>query len=263
MITAVTNPQQAAEFGRRIAQKPYFDAAMGTSLALFGGKPGSGWLFYLLPGNAALAARGGTANICGTLPDDAGESMGELADFLQFLGIDCAICEQMPPAGWREEKILHRFTLPAHTRLCLPPAPELAQGLTLARTPRLGPVAALLFPEDKEEREQFYSNACTAIAHGYGRCLALQRRDGAVVSTVGCYAVSAAEAYLSAGETAEAWRGQGLGGWLIATMANEQADAGRDATFLCEKNRCRFYQRLGFTPSGYYIQYCIKGTTND
>ena len=50
MIQSVTTPAQWAEFLRRIAGKPYFEAVLGTHLALFGAHPASGWVFYLLPG---------------------------------------------------------------------------------------------------------------------------------------------------------------------------------------------------------------------
>ena len=60
MIQAVTTSEHRAEFARRIAGKPYFEATMGTHCALFSAHPGSGWSFYLLPGNGALALRGGT-----------------------------------------------------------------------------------------------------------------------------------------------------------------------------------------------------------
>ena len=81
MIQAVTTPAQQAEFVRRIAGKPYFAATMGTCCALFGAHPASGWQFYLLPGQAALTLRGGTATLCGVLP--AGEAGEEAVEELQ------------------------------------------------------------------------------------------------------------------------------------------------------------------------------------
>ena len=90
MIQAVTTPAQQAEFIRRIAGKPYFAATMGTHCALFSAHPASGWQFYLLPGQAALALRGGTATLCGALPaGEAGEeAVEELQGFLCFMGAD-------------------------------------------------------------------------------------------------------------------------------------------------------------------------------
>ena len=91
MITSATTPAQQAEFARRIAGKPYFAAVMGTALTLFGQKPGSGWSFYLLPGGA-LALRGGTATLCGALPD--ADTAEELQSFLQFVCTDRVLTEQ-------------------------------------------------------------------------------------------------------------------------------------------------------------------------
>ena len=45
MIQAVTTPEQQAEYRRRIGDKPYFGATLGTHLALFGAHPASGWMF--------------------------------------------------------------------------------------------------------------------------------------------------------------------------------------------------------------------------
>ena len=96
MITSATTPAQQAEFARRIAGKPYFAAVMGTALTLFGQKPGSGWSFYLLPGGA-LALRGGTATLCGALPD--ADTAEELQSFLQFVCTDRVLTEQPLPFG--------------------------------------------------------------------------------------------------------------------------------------------------------------------
>ncbi|WP_308000532.1 hypothetical protein, partial [uncultured Gemmiger sp.] len=96
MITSATTPAQQAEFARHIAGKPYFAAVMGTALTLFGQKPGSGWSFYLLPGGA-LALRGGTATLCGALPD--ADTAEELQSFLQFVRTDRVLTEQPLPFG--------------------------------------------------------------------------------------------------------------------------------------------------------------------
>ena len=60
MIQAVTTLEQQAQYRRRISGKPYFEAVLGTHLALFGAHPASGWMFYLLPGTAVLELRGGS-----------------------------------------------------------------------------------------------------------------------------------------------------------------------------------------------------------
>ena len=125
MIQAVATPAHRAEFLRRIAGKPYFAATMGTRCTLFGAHPASGWRFYLLPGTAALALRGGTAVLCGALPGGTRgeEAAEELQGFLRFLGIDRLLAEQTSPPGWRAAEPLLLWQLPQGQRLPQPPAP--------------------------------------------------------------------------------------------------------------------------------------------
>ena len=59
MIQSVSTAEHKTEYLRRIANKPYFEAVLGTHLRLFGKHPASGWAFYLLPGTAVLELRGG------------------------------------------------------------------------------------------------------------------------------------------------------------------------------------------------------------
>lgn len=248
MIQAVTTQEHREAFAARLAGKPYFEATMGTELALFGAHPASGWQFYLLPGNAALALRGGTATLCGTLPGGpAGEAAEELQGFLRFLRVDRLICQgQQPLPGWQRREPLLLWELPRGG--CLPlPAPPPA-GLTLEEHPAMLPVSRLVFPDSREEQEQFYSMACTAIAHGRGVCHALLH-EGQPVCTVGSYACSEAEAYLAAGVTAPDWRGRGLAGWLILRLADRLA-ADRTVRFVSEASLEPFYRRLGFRRAG-------------
>lgn len=252
MIQAVITPAHRAEFARRLAGKPYFEATMGTHCALFAVHPASGWQFYLLPGSGALALRGGSAALCGGLPGGpAGEAAEELQGFLRFLGVDRLVCEAMPLPGWQPENPLRLWELPRGG--CLPlPAPPPA-GLTLEKHPAMLPVSRLVFPGSEAEQEAFYSLACTALAHGIGCCRALLH-DGQPVCTVGCYEGSDAEAYLSAGVTAPAWRGRGLAGWLIAGLANELA-VHRTVRFVSEASLEPFYHRLGFHRAGVLENY--------
>ena len=59
---------------------------------------------------------------------------------------------------------------------------------------------------------------------------------------------------MAAGVTAPEWRGRGLAGWLIASLANELA-AEKDACFLCLPHLRGFYQRLGFIQNDVIQQY--------
>lgn len=248
MIQAVTTPAQQAEFVRRIAGKPYFAATMGTCCALFGAHPASGWQFYLLPGQAALTLRGGTATLCGVLPTgEAGEeAVEELQGFLSFMGADRLLSEGTPPVPWQPAEALLVWELPQGRQLPMPPAPP----PELRRTdhPSMQPVSRLVFPDSLEEQEEFYAVACTALAHGLGRCRALLEGE-APVCTVGCYAMSETEAYMSAGVTDPIWRGRGLAGWLIVGLANDLAVA-RTVRFTSAPALEPFYRRLGFVCCG-------------
>lgn len=133
-------------------------------------------------------------------------------------------------------------------------------GLALDPAPRVAAVAALAFPgkENAARRDAFYSETCTAVAHGLARLWALCGPDGGIVSMVGAYAMVAGEAYLATGETVPERRGQGIGGWLIARAANALAAEGWRVTLLCEENRRRFYTRLGFAAAGSYPRYQLE-----
>ena len=249
MIQAVTTPQQQAEYRRRIAGKPYFESVLGTHLALFGAHPASGWMFYLLPGTAVLELRGGSGALCGNLPEDA-DTHDELQGFLQFLHIDRLRCEHPLPmayqTAWQPGEPLTLWTLPRGRALSLP-APPPAE-LTLDTAPSMLPVSRLVFAENEAEADEFYSTACTALAHGVGVCHALLQ-DGRPVCTVGCYEQSNTESYMAAGVTDPVWRGRGLARRLIVEMANALA-AERTVRFACEQTLCGFYGQLGFVQNG-------------
>ncbi len=55
---------------------------------------------------------------------------------------------------------------------------------------------------------------------------------------------------MACGETVEALRGKGIGGRLIAEMANALAAEGWMPVFLCSPERVHFYTRLGFEKMG-------------
>ncbi len=253
MIQSVSTPEYRAEFARRIRNKPYFEATMGTHCALFGEHPASGWSFYLLPGTAALALRGGTATLCGQLPaGEAGEEAAEeLQGFLRFIQVDRLLSEQHPLEGWQPAESLLLWELPQGNALPLPAAPPAE--LQLNKQPAMLPVSRLVFPDSEAEQEQFYSLACTAVAHGIGCCRVLMYHH-TPVCTVGCYEQSNGEAYMAAGVTAPEWRGRGLAGWLIVQLANELA-AKRTVRFASAPALQPFYTRLGFLQSGTIQQY--------
>ena len=91
------------------------------------------------------------------------------------------------------------------------------------------PVSRLVFAESDAEADEFYSAACTALAHGGGHLprAAAQRQTrlhGRLLR-----AERPARAYMAAGVTDAANGGAGgWRGWLIAGLANELTAAERD-----------------------------------
>ena len=85
------------------------------------------------------------------------------------------------------------------------------------------------------------------------------RREGALVSTAGAYALSPDTAYLAAVETLEALRGQGIGGWLTGLLAADLAARGRRVALSCKKERLNFYHRLGFAAEDTVQRYALDG----
>lgn len=246
MIQAVITPAHKQAFATAIQGAPYFRAVMGRDLALWADSPGAPVRLFTLPG-AALTLNGSTAQLCGT-PQD----WEELLSFLQFAGIAHLIAEETPllPAATGEPLFL--YSMPPQNRL---PLAQEHQGYMLNRSPSVLRLATQLFPQEPERQDCYYSETCTALAHGFARVLALQDAAGRPVSTVGAYAMANGEAYMAMGETLPELRGRGIGGWLIPYLANELAEEGWTVTFLCAAERCRFYERLGFVLQKQYVKY--------
>lgn len=250
MITQLQTAAQRADFLAAIRGRPYFHALLGRDIALWADNPGAPSKLFALPG-AALAVSGPAAQLCGK-PED----WEEVAAFLRFVGVERLTTDQ-PSTGAANlplRRALYLYTLAAGERLPMPPAPA---GCTLDREPSMGLVADFVFGQEPARRDAFYSEACTAVAHGMAQARAVRDAAGRAVCTVGAYAIYGGEAYMAMGETLEELRGQGIGGWAIAGLANELADAGHTVTFLCEAKRRRFYTRLGFTECLKYYQYYV------
>ena len=138
------------------------------------------------------------------------------------------------------------WELPKGRALPLPPAPPAE--LVPDKAPSMLPVSRLVFAESDAEADEFYSAACTALAHGVGTCRALLH-NGRPVCTVGCYEQSDTESYMAAGVTDPAWQGRGLARYLIVGLANELT-AERAVRFACFPALCGFYAQLGFLQIG-------------
>ena len=132
----------------------------------------------------------------------------------------------------------------------LPPAEEsLWARLRLDTEPPAGALARFLYPDQTQQREDYYSALCTKRNRGLARVWALM--DGeTIAATVGAYAIWGGKAYLACGCAAESLRGRGVGGRLIASLANTLAAEGLDVSLMCRPERVRFYQRLGMEQIG-------------
>ena len=149
------------------------------------------------------------------------------------------------------------WELPKGRTLPLPPAPPAE--LVPDKAPSMLPVSRLVFAESDAEADEFYSAACTALAHGVGTCRALLH-NGRPVCTVGCYEQSDTESYMAAGVTDPAWQGRGLARYLIVRLANELT-AERAVRFACFPALCGFYAQLGFLQIGKIQHYTTDWNT--
>ncbi len=130
------------------------------------------------------------------------------------------------------------------------------QTFTLDKTPSVAATLPLLFRDaaDAQPRENYYADSCVARNRGMAECWLVHYGETPVF-TLAASAITAQSVYLSAGETVERYRGQGVGGHYIARMANEYAAKGCEVCLVCEAARCGFYERLGFVQSGMLYQY--------
>lgn len=117
--------------------------------------------------------------------------------------------------GWQKTCDHTIFGLAAGEQLPLPAQTEaqkaLWDSLTFVEDPASGPVAENLFPDRPARRDDFYSELCTKRSRGKALVWTLEQ-GGNIVCTVGAYALCNGQAYMACGQTAEALRGQRVGG---------------------------------------------------
>lgn len=251
MIRAVADPAQKQRFLRCVRAYPALGALLGQDLALWADNPGAPVRLFVLPGGA-LVIEGKNAWLCGGTGTT--EGWEELRDFLRFVGVE-RLRGTAPTQGWAVEQPIYCYGLAPGEQLPLPAQPD---GTRLDRRLAVGEAADFLFDGDPARRNDFYAATCPAAARGLARLWALRDApSGRLLCTVGAYAMQAGEAYMAMGQTLPERRGQGLGGWLIAGMANELAAEGWQVTFLCKEKRRHFYETLGFHCLRNYYQYKI------
>ncbi len=230
----------------------------------------------------ALALRGASATVAGAFDPE------ELGSFLAFLGIDrFTTPAQTPPEGFCYHQTLFVYTLQPGKQLSLPTfTGDFAQQegvFALDKSPSVMQITPLLFPQggqgdemgdrdnigaasdtgdindsDTSLQDQYYADNTHARNAGMAEFWLLRHGDTPIF-TLAASAVVGKVAYLSAGETIEAYRGQGIGGHYIVQMANEYAAKGYEVCFVCEAVRCRFYERLGFAKGAVLYQYGSEG----
>lgn len=246
MIAQVTNETYAQWYQKACAGKPYFGCVLPVQLELFGKASGC----YFAGEEIAIDANGKKAIATGTTDPE------ELASFLAFLDKHELLTDGTVPKGWHEKEQLHLFTLEAGNYLPLPPRPE---ALALNEMPSPFQVAQFLFDAQPERRDDFYSELCTKRNHNKAIVWTLER-EGKIISTAGAYALQNGQAYLACAETVAQLRGQGIGGWLIASMANMLSAQGWRVELLAKQERVHLYNRLGFTMADTLTVYSDEDT---
>ncbi len=250
MIRQVSAPGQRQVFAVAIAGEPYLAPVLGRDLAIWADNLGAPVRLFTASG-AALSLSGSAATLCGVPGDEE-----ELLAFLRFAGVRSLLSARPLAMGEAGERY-SRYTLAPGGRLAGAPS-EAPAGLVLDQEPSMGQVAAFLFPGDAGRQDNLYTEGCAARARGMARVWALRRPGGEILSTVGAYAVLDGAAAMAMGCTHSSLRGRGIGGWLIARMAETLAREGLAVSLLCAPERCPFYQRLGFAPAGPLWQYKIN-----
>lgn len=221
-------------FLRLAGADPFLGPQLEVDARLFGHCDGLMRFFVCEEG--ALEIKGDTALLAGRA-DGA-----ELAGMLAFAGVRRIVTAGELPMGWRENGRL------AAMEYCPgSPLPPLPPGISVDTA---APVSDLLRVVACEGitgpgADNFYSEVCTKRNHGLGQFW-LARQGDIPVATAGCYALTAARAYLAGVVTLPEYRRRGIGGGLCAALAADLAAGGRTVGLLCRPEREPFYQKLGF-----------------
>lgn len=248
MIAGVCE-ENRGQFIRACAAGGFWEARLPVDQELYGKSPASGWQFFAAPGGALALRPGGSAVVCGSFDPE------ELGGLLSFLGVERVTLPESHPApeGYQPGETITCFA----TRNPLP-LPENTVGWKEERElpPQVG--AGLLGGLDEEARMNFYADCCTRRNHGHGFFWGAMVEETAV-TTVSTCALREGWACMFAGETLPEWRGKGIGGGLIVSMANHWQEQGKIPCFAARSERVHFYTRLGFEKIKYYKEYIYKG----
>ena len=227
--------------------RPYFGDILPVHLAVFG-RSGALMRFYVADGSAAVQLKGRSAVLC--VYRDAEET----GAFLRMQGV------RYVNAGGAAA----RARVQSSVRAARSGAGESRRSAVPGRCPpdagpraRAAEVTDFMMrgEDDPGAWDNFYSELCTKLARGAAEVWAV-RREGALVSTAGAYALSPDTAYLAAVETLEALRGQGIGGWLMGLLAADLAARGRRVGTLLQKRTAEFLPPSWLCGGGYRAALC-------
>ena len=185
-MIAELNESNRPQFLAAVRGRPYFGDILPVHLAVFG-RSGALMRFYVADGSAAVQLKGRSAVLCGTYDAE------ETGAFLRMQGVRYVNAGGAAPAGYSPLYALHNLVL---AKAAAPPCPD-AVRLTLDRAPAPAEVTDFMMrgEDDPGAWDNFYSELCTKLARGAAEVWAV-RREGALVSTAGAYALSPDTAYL-------------------------------------------------------------------
>ena len=254
MIRAVEHEEHRRQYLLAVQACPGLAPRMASQLELFWQKPGSGWRFFAQEGDApaALMVRGNWALGCGRFDPE------ELGLLLGFLGVtDYTAPEADPPEGYTkgEELPLFAWEGPA-------PAPgPVPEGVAFTLEPSPWAVSRLVLEETPdptgEVTENYYSDLCTALNHGFAKISGLEK-GGRLICTEGVYGLWEGKAYLAGRETVPEERRKGLGSWLLLELVRLLTEEGIQPWFWCGLPLQAHYSRLGFIQKGILCNFIPK-----
>ncbi len=199
--------------------------------------PALPYRFYIA-GGAVLEHTGNSLTVLGRPSDEE-----ELLSFVDFMGIQKALCNAWAPPGWQPDPLLLMLREAAPGEEAMPE--EALDGLDEAPAP--GEVLELLDsrePLPPARREALYADLCVRLSRGLAALWGIRGANGALLSTAGAYCITPGEIYISGVETRPGAEGRGLASALIRRLCRRYAP--RRAGLLCWPALAPYYEKLGF-----------------
>lgn len=245
MIRRVLTEAEERCYLNRVADALCLGTAMEVRCRMFREVPQLGHQFWLSE-NAAIALSGDTASVVGEYDPE------EMAAFLDFAGMQKLLTDGEAPTGWVPADTLYAYAVRSPLPVHCP------GGMSIDRQPSLMTFTDLaLSGEDAAAKESFYAQACAKRNHGMG-AFWVASLNGTPVSAVAASEICGGFAYMSQGHTLPDFRGGGIGGALIAAMANSLLEQEVTPCWLCREERRHFYEAMGATCEKEYYLYKKK-----